>query len=268
MSQVTQIDIKGELTKRMRKKPSKVLVAIARWFLIEDWVNQKLREIGPSQNVDFMQDTLRHLQIKVQIKGQENLPSSSHRVLFVCNHPLGGMDVLSACTAVRSACDNGLLIPANDLLMQLANIKEMLIPVNKVGGQSKHLLDKINGAYASDKQVMFFPSGKVSRKHDDGIYDDEWKKTFVTKAVQFQRDVVPVRIEAQNSPFFYRLAKWRAKMGIKLNLEMLFLVRETRKQQHKTITVTIGKPISWQSFDASKSAMQWAQEVRAIVYNL
>jgi putative hemolysin len=268
MSKIAQIDIKGELTKRMRKKPSKLLVAVARWFLIEDWINASLRAIGESQNLDFMRDTLSHLQIKVEVKGKENLPSSANRLLFVCNHPLGGMDVLSACTAVRGACENGLLIPANDLLMQLSAIKDMLIPVNKVGGQSKQLLDKINAAYASNQQVMFFPSGKVSRKHSDGIYDDDWKKTFVIKAVQFQRDVVPVHIEAQNSKLFYRLAKLRAKLGIKLNVEMLLLVRETRKQQHKTITVTIGKPIPWQQFDASKSATQWAQDVRAIVYNL
>jgi putative hemolysin len=178
------------------------------------------------------------------------------------------MDVLSACSAVRKACPNGLLIPANDLLMQLTAIKDMLIPVNKVGGQSKDLLAKVNAAYASNKQVMFFPSGKVSRKHPDGIYDDAWKKTFVSKAIEFKRNVVPVHIEAQNSSFFYRLANWRAKRGIKLNLEMLFLVRETRKQTNKTITVTIGKPIDWQRFDASKSPNEWAQEVRKLVYEL
>jgi hypothetical protein len=49
---------------------------------------------------------------------------------------------------------------------------------------------------------------------------------------------------------------------------MLFLVRETRKQTNKTITVTIGKPIEWQRFDASKSANEWAQEVRKITYEL
>jgi putative hemolysin len=152
--------------------------------------------------------------------------------------------------------------------MQLTAIKDMLIPVNKVGGQSKDLLAKVNAAYASNKQVMFFPSGKVSRKHPDGIYDDAWKKTFVSKAIEFKRNVVPVHIEAQNSSFFYRLANWRAKRGIKLNLEMLFLVRETRKQTNKTITVTIGKPIEWQRFDASKSANEWAQEVRKITYEL
>lgn len=268
MTAVTQINIKGELTKRMKKKPNWLMVKLARWFLIEDWLNKHLREIGPVKDLDFMEGTLRNLNIQVEVKGVENLPRDKRKLLFVCNHPLGGMDVLSACSAVRPACKQGLLIPANDLLMQLTAIKDMLIPVNKVGGQSKDLLAKVNAAYASDKQVMFFPSGKVSRKHKDGIYDDAWKKTFVSKAVEFQRDVVPVRIEAKNSPFFYRLANWRAKRGIKLNLEMLLLVRETRKQSNKTIAVTIGKPISWQHFDASKSANEWAQEVRKSVYEL
>ncbi len=268
MTEVTQINIKGELTKRMKKKPNGLMVKIARWFLIEDWVNERLRKIGPVKDLDFMEGTLKNLNIKVEVKGKENLPFNDARLLFVCNHPLGGMDVLSACSAVRSACQKGLLIPANDLLMQLTSIKDMLIPVNKVGGQSKDLLAKVNAAYASDKQVMFFPSGKVSRKHKDGIYDDAWKKTFVSKAVEFQRDVVPIRIDAKNSPFFYRLAKFRAKLGIKLNVEMLLLVRETRKQSNKTITVTIGQPIPWQHFDASKSANDWAQEVRKLVYEL
>lgn len=268
MATVTQIDIKGEMNKRMKKKPNCLLVRVARWFFIEDWVNEKLRQIGPLVGLDFMEGVIKNLDITVTVKGKENLPLQQGRLLFVCNHPLGGMDVLSACSAVRKVCDRGLLIPANDLLMQLTPIKDMLIPVNKVGGQSKDLLAKVNTAYASDSQIMFFPSGKVSRKHPDGIYDDEWKKTFVSKAVEFQRDVVPVHIAAKNTPFFYHLAKWRAKLGIKLNIEMLLLVRQTRSQQHKNITVTIGKPIPWQTFDASKSPYQWAQEVRATVYNL
>ncbi len=268
MSEITQINIQNELRKRSKKQPSKLLVAVARWFLLEDWVNMMLRKIGAVKDLDFMKTVIEALNITVVVKGEENLPSPDSRTMFVCNHPLGGMDVLSACKAVSPACSKGLLIPANDLLMQLTNIKDMLIPVNKMGGQHKDLLGKINAAYASDSQLMFFPAGKVSRKHPDGIYDDEWKKNFISKSVEFQRNVIPIHIDAKNSPFFYRLAKWRVKMGIKLNIEMLFLVRETRKQQHKTITVTIGKPIPWQTFDTTKTAYCWAQEVRKQVYEL
>ena len=65
----------------------------------------------------------------------------------------------------------------------------MLIPVNKIGGQSRGLSEKINQAYASDSQLMFFPAGKVSRKKKGVIADEEWKKNFVAKSVEYKRDI-------------------------------------------------------------------------------
>jgi hypothetical protein len=49
---------------------------------------------------------------------------------------------------------------------------------------------------------------------------------------------------------------------------MLFLVDEMYKNVHKTFRVTIGKPIPWQTFDKSKSPMEWAQYVKDQVYSL
>jgi putative hemolysin len=152
--------------------------------------------------------------------------------------------------------------------MLLTGIKDMLIPVNKIGGQSRSLSEKINQAYASDTQLMFFPAGKVSRKKNGVIADEEWKKNFVAKSIEYKRDIVPIRIDAINSKFFYIVAKLRAKLGIKFNIEMALLVRELRKQMHKTIKITIGKPISYQSLDSSKTPYEWAQEIRNTVYNL
>ena len=101
---MAHIDIKGELTKRMKKKPNWLMVKVARWFLIEDWINVHLDQIGEVSNIEFMKATLDNLQINVEVKGVENLPSADSPTMFVCNHPLGGMDVLSSCKAVEPAC--------------------------------------------------------------------------------------------------------------------------------------------------------------------
>jgi hypothetical protein len=52
------------------------------------------------------------------------------------------------------------------------------------------------------------------------------------------------------------------------NLAMLFLVDEMYKNVGKTFRVAIGKPIPWQTFDNSKSPMEWANYVQDIVYKL
>lgn len=49
------------------------------------------------------------------------------------------------------------------------------------------------------------------------------KRTFITKAVQYKRDVVPVYFEGRNSNFFYALANVRKFLKIKFNIEMMYL---------------------------------------------
>lgn len=265
---VTQVNLRQMLEDRMRTKPKKWMVALIRWILIEDWLNKYLARIGDKEGVDFMQGVVDVLDIDVQVRGEENLPEAGNPYMFVCNHPLGGVDVVSVASVVGKRYPEGLKIPANDFLLLLTGIKDMLIPVNKIGGQSRGLSEKINQAYASSSQLMFFPAGKVSRKNNGVIADEEWKKNFVAKSIEYKRDIVPIRIDAKNSRFFYFVAKLRAKLGVKFNVEMALLVRELRKQMHKTIKITIGKPISYTSLDNSKNAHQWAQEIREKVYKL
>lgn len=113
-----------------------------------------------------------------------------------------------------------------------------------------------------------FPAGLCSRKTNGVVRDLEWKKTFITKSVDTQRDIVPIHFEGTNSPFFYRLANICKMLHIPFNLAMLYLVDEMYKNVHKTFTITIGKPIPWQTFDKSKTPLEWAQEVKKRVYEL
>lgn len=268
MNDIALIDVASILSSRMGKKPSRLVVAILKRLIHQDWINDVLLKIGTRKDVDFMCGVVENMGIHLKIKGLENLPEPGNRTMFVCNHPLGGVDVVSVVSVVGVKYPEGLLIPANDFLLHLKNIKDMLIPVNKVGGQNKELSDRLNAAHASDAQLMFFPAGKVSRKHKGIIADDEWKKNFVSKSIEYHRQVLPIRIDAQNSRLFYFVAQIRKAIRLKLNIEMLMLPRELYRQRGKTIKISIGKAVAWENLDGTKSPKVLAQEIRAMVYNL
>jgi putative hemolysin len=116
--------------------------------------------------------------------------------------------------------------------------------------------------------MLMFPAGLCSRKTNGQIRDLPWKKTFISKSVQTQRDVVPIHFGGSNSEKFYRIANLCKTLGLKVNLAMLFLVDEMYKNVHKTFRVAIGKPIPWQTFDKSRTPAEWAQFVQDKVYEL
>jgi putative hemolysin len=161
-----------------------------------------------------------------------------------------------------------IVFPVNDLLMNVPGLTPLFIPINKHGKNTDNT-KIIEETFAGNKIILYFPAGLVSRKFKGGLIKDlEWKSTFIKKARRYERDILPVYISGRNSDWFYNLAKWRKKLGIKTNLEMLYLVDEMMKQKDHTITIIIGKLISWQSFDKSRNDLQWAEFVKQKVYGL
>ena len=217
--------------------------------------------------IEFLEKAIEYYDVHLNIEGKENLPESG-RYTFVANHPLGGIDGVSVIATIGRKYNGNIVVPSNDLLMSIKQIAEYTIPVNKFGGQSADLIGQINDAFNSDRQVIIFPAGLCSRKIDGIVQDLPWKKTFVTKSVEYQRDVVPIYFDGRNSDFFYNLANACKWLGIKFNIAMLYLADEMLKNRHKTFNVTIGKPIPWQTFDHSKTPSEWAQFVKEIVYKL
>jgi len=79
---------------------------------------------------------------------------------------------------------------------------------------------------------------------------------------------VPIHIEGALTPFFYRVSKFRKWLGIKANIEMLWLSDEFFKQRKKQIKITVGKPILASDIDSKLSDNKAAQEIRKIVHSL
>ena len=274
MATVTKktIDIDKILRQKMGAKAKFVPGLLVKWLkhiVHEDEVNAYLWESRDKTGVDWLEECVKYLDMTLEIEGKENLPDPNDGRLytFVSNHPLGGEDGVALGAIIGRHYNGRFRYLVNDLLMNLPGLAPVCIPINKTGNQSRNFPAMVETGFQSDNHMLMFPAGICSRKHDGVISDIPWKKTFLSKSVEYQRDVVPIHFSGQNSNFFYRLANFSDK-HLKFNLAMLFLVDEMYKNVHKTFKVTIGKPIPWQTFDKSRSAVEWAQYVRDKVYAL
>ncbi|HOY31996.1 MAG TPA: 1-acyl-sn-glycerol-3-phosphate acyltransferase [Bacteroidales bacterium] len=232
----------------------------------QDEINDFIERNGHLYGLDFVGCIVREYIRELHTKGIENIPAD-RRILIASNHPLGGLDGV-ALMHVAGKIRPDILFPVNDLLMNIENIRSLFIPINKHGSNAQNL-KIINETFASEVSILYFPAGLCSRKHKHGIIEDlEWKKTFITYARKYRRDIIPTFIDGRNSNFFYNLALVRKKLRIKQNIEMLYLVDELYKQKNKTINITFGRPIPYETFDKKFSDLQWAQKVKEHVYQL
>ena len=267
------IDIDKILNDKMGKKAKYVPRPLVTWLkriIHQDEVNRYLWESRHLTGTEWLEECVRYLDMTLEIVGEENLPDKTDGRLytFVSNHPLGGEDGVALGAIIGRHYDGRFRYLVNDLLMNLPGLAPVCIPINKTGNQSRHFPAMVEAGFNSDNHMLMFPAGICSRKRDGNIRDIEWKKTFITKSVEYQRDIVPIHFGGQNSEFFYRLANFSDKYVKKINIAMLFLVDEMYKNAHKTFRIAIGKPIPWQTFDKGKTPAQWAQYVQDIVYTL
>jgi len=232
----------------------------------QEELNDFLSKYGDLKNVDLVDAGLQYLGISYQVHNKHNIPGEG-RYVFVSNHPLGGLDGLVFMTEVARHFDH-IKFPVNDILLNIGNMSGVFLPVNKHGSQAREAALKIEEAYASDAQILYFPAGLCSRKKKGKIEDLEWQKNFLVKAVKHRRDIVPVYFSGRNSNWFYNLSNFRKALGIKANIEMLYLPDEMFKQKDKDLHIVFGESVSWQKFDRSKTMVEWTQWLKRRTYEL
>lgn len=234
----------------------------------QDYYNNIIRDYGHLKGHDFSVAMMEYFNMTIKVEGIENLPDEG-RYIFASNHPLGGIDghVIMDLIGKKYGKDSYKFL-VNDILMNLKNLEDVFIPVNKHGRQGIVLKEKLDAAFESEVHILTFPAGLVSRKEKGEVMDLVWNKSFINKSRQYQRDIIPIHMGGDNSKFFYRLYKFRKFMGIKANIEMLYLMDETYKHRNKHLTVKFGKPVPWQTFDKSKRPLDWAKWMKDLVYKI
>ena len=262
------IDLEGIISDRnptlLRLIP-KPLIRYLKRIIHEKEMNAGLYRLWETTDLEFIDGAMNVLEVEAEVIAKENLPESS-RVLAVANHPLGGLDGL-AVIHVLGRRYGDVRVPVNDLIMNLPNIRSLFVPINK-HGSNRGNLPLLEEAFSGEEAILHFPAGLCSRRRGGKIRDLAWQKSFIVRARRYRRDVLPIYFEGRNSTFFYTLANLRRWLGIRANIEMVYLVDEMFKQRGRTLRMTVGKPIPWQTFDSRFGDWDWAARVKHHVYGL
>jgi putative hemolysin len=243
----------------------KFVINYLKRILHQEEINAFLEEHKDKKNLAFCDEVMRYFNIEVEINDIHQIPKTGP-VILVMNHPLGGMDGIAFISAITNHRPDIKFI-VNDLLMNVENLKDLFIGVNKHGKNNVSVRNQIKNAFDADHALCIFPAGLVSRKSKGLIRDLEWKKTFVTYARALERKVVPIYIDGKLSPFFYNLYKIRKFFGIKANIEMLYLSNELFKQRNQKITFHIGASLNGKEFHSELNDYK-AQEYKKKVYSI
>lgn len=268
-NQMLKIDIEKVLTSKnpaLAKRLPCFLINYLKHITRQDELNDFLTHNREKQGIEFIEAFLNTLNVTLEIRNLDMLPDNK-LFSFASNHPLGGLDGIALASILAKKYGN-IKILVNDILMNIPNVANYFLPVNKHGMQARDAAEIINNTYTSNNQILQFPAGLVSRKQKGVIIDLEWRKTFIAKTIKYKRDIVPIHVSGKNSNFFYNLANIRKLLGIKSNFEMLYLPNEMYKFNNRKITITFGKPISYKTFDKSRTQVEWAEYVKQVAYGL
>lgn len=228
-------------------------------------INEFLFENKDKFGLDFIEAALKRLDIKIKVNGLDNIPVSG-KITIAANHPLGGPEGMGMMKVVGKVRKD-ITFLTNDILMSIPNLKAFFTPVNKHGSNTDYV-QLFKQAFEGEHAVLIFPAGLVSRKQNGKIEDLIWKSSYISRAIKYDRTIVPCHIDGKNSNFFYNLSRVRGFLKIKANLEMFLLPDEMFKQQGKTITFTFGKPVPNTIFDNRMNRHKWSALFKRYVYEL
>lgn len=259
--------LQQKLGKKSRFVPGVLRRALER-LICQDSLNELLENNYPARGSEFCRGVLRDLDVSVDMRCPANLPPREQkRVLFVCNHPLGGLDGMALIASLSEHYGCELQVVVNDLLMAVEPLAGCFVPVNTHGAQSRGTARSMENAMKGDGPVLMFPAGLVSRLRDNGeVSDLRWNRMFIRKAIEHRRHIVPLHFDGHNTPGFYRAARRRVRMGFRFNFEMILLPREVFAARGSHFTITCGRPIAWQDLAGATDAE--AERIKQIVYNL
>mgnify|MGYP000323572244 CR=1 FL=1 len=210
----------------------------------EEEVNQFLDEHQDLTGFDFVEQVLNFFNFSYSVshRDRQNIPATG-RVVIVANHPLGALDGLALLRLVGEV-RRDVKIVVNDMLMDFKAIEGLLLPVDNLKkSTAKSSISTILDCLKNEEAVIVFPAGEVSRIRPNGVQDAKWTNGFLSFAKKSNAPILPIFVNAKNSPLFYSTSMvYKPLAGVLLAHEMF-------NKKSKTIAINVGEPIPYQQLE-------------------
>lgn len=186
---------------------------------------------------DYMSELL---YLDVQVAGLDHIPATGP-ALVTPNHPAGIADGIAVYDALKAKRPDLCFVANRDAIRAAAGLADIIIPVEwrvheRTPRKTRETVRAINQAFADDRLVVIFPSGRLAEPTIRGLKERPWQTTALSFARRNEVPVIPMHIKGENTAFYY--ATWY----INDELKDMTLFREIIKKAGRPYRLTIGEP--------------------------
>lgn len=184
----------------------------------------------------------RLLALDLTVKGLENIPASGGFILAP-NHPTGIADGIALFDVMKRVRPDMAIFANRDALRVSAGFRDIIIPVEwragaKTHGKSRDTLETTARAFADNKAVVLFPSGRLAYWNEGKLTERPWQTSVVSLARRYGFPIIPTHISARNSGLFYFLSKHSTE------IRDMTLFHELLNKKRQKFAVSVGRPIA------------------------
>ena len=222
---------------------AKPLIYLLRQLLNESEIKAFVAQYPHLSGIDFVEQVLDYFNVTYSVRDAEKarIPTTG-KVVIIANHPIGSLDGLALLKMIHEVRPD-VKVMANQMLMSVTALNNVLLPVNNMSGATaRQDMDKIKQHLSNEGALLVFPAGEVSRLRPQGVRDTKWRSGFYRIAKQHQAPILPMFIDAKNSPLFYSLSM------LYKPLSTVLLVKEMFKQRKAHFPIRIGELIPVSSY--------------------
>lgn len=201
------------------------------------------------QGLEFVEQALEYFNVSYTVRDneRENIPTEGP-VVIIANHPIGSLDGLALIKLVSEVRPDVKAV-ANEMLMAIKPLENMLLPVNVMTGSSRREdINRIQQHLGSGSALIVFPAGEVSRLRPQGVRDTKWHTGFVRMANTAKAPVLPIFVDGKNSPLFYGASMIYKPLATMLLVKEMFKHRDRKSH----LPMRIGKLIPHDSYGDMK----------------